>query len=74
MGYKQDQMEKSAEDALLCVQSSTGCPEQLGLFRKTHGRHGVNSIPELELMGNSGIGEQNGIRIDKFDLELTKWN
>jgi len=46
-GYKQDQMKQSAEDALLCAQSSAGCPEQLGLYQKTHGRHGGNSISEL---------------------------
>jgi len=41
-GCKQDHTEQSAEDTSLCTQSSTGCPEQLGLFRKTHDRHGVN--------------------------------
>jgi len=33
-GCKQDQMEQSAEDASLCTQSSSGCPEQLGLSWK----------------------------------------
>jgi len=39
--------------------------------------HGVNSIPELELMVNSGIGiilfkgiEKFWIRIEKFEFEL----
>jgi len=39
-------------------------------------KHGVNLIPELELMGNSnskiGIGylKQNGIAIDKFGIDV----
>ena len=51
---------------------------------KTHGRHKVNSIPEMELMGNSNSGMgiahlKKGIGtgfyhfgIGKFDVELTK--
>jgi len=38
------------------------------------GRHGVNSIPELELMGNSNFEiaylKKNGIGIDKFGIEV----
>ena len=41
-------------------------------------RHGVNSIPELELMVNSGIGiyylKKNGIGIDKFLIEVSYKN
>jgi len=38
------------------------------------GRQGVNSIPDLELMGNSKIGiaylKKNGFGIDKFGIEV----
>ena len=78
-GYKQDQMEQSAEDALLCAQRSTWCPEELnGLFWKTHSRHEVNSIPELMGNSNSGIAYLKKMEFEliKFEFELINlmWN
>jgi len=43
--------------------------EYLERFLAVNFRHGVNSIPEFELMVNSGIGIyylKNGIEIDQF--------
>jgi len=65
---KEDKMEQSAKDALFCAQSSTGCPEQLGLFQKTYGRHGVKVILEFMSSSNSGIAYFKKKELDSINL------